>query len=269
MALDWLARLLRTNSGLVIGPDKSYLLETRLQPLLQREGLDGLGALVERLRGDGPRLAQEFVEAMTTNETLFFRDVSPFTHLAAHGLPQAAASRPPGQPVRVWSAGAASGQEAYSIAMLAAENPEALDGRAVRILGTDIAQTPLGRAKSGIYTQFEVQRGLSAKRLINHFDRVPEGWQIRAPLRAMCQFNVSNLLDDPAPLGAFDIVLCRNVLIYFDEATKRAVLAALARQLAPEGWLYLGCSETAVGLCSALGQCNAGQAVYRRAGTPC
>ena len=263
--LEWLTRLLRAQSGIVIGPDKHYLLETRLQPVLAAEGLPGLDALVERLRDPAARaLLQTVVEAMTTNETLFFRDQKPFLHLAEHGLAVAAAATAPGQPLRIWSAGAATGQEAYSIAMTAAENPAALAGRPVRILGTDIAAGALRRAQQGFYTQFEVQRGLSARQLITHFDRLESGWQIGAKLRAMCDFQPWNLLANPAPLGLFDIVFCRNVLIYFDEATKRAVLAALAGQLAPAGWLYLGCSETAIGLCDALEPCPAGHAIYRR-----
>ena len=175
--LAWLARLLRARSGLAIGADKLYQRETRLQPLLQREGLPGLAALAARLRqaSGTDALEAEVVEAMTTNETLFFRDAKPFLHLAAHGLPAAAASRPPGQPVRIWSAGAASGQEAYSIAMVAAENPGALGGRAARILGTDIAAAPLARAQAGAYSQFEVQRGLPARRLLAHFQQGAEG----------------------------------------------------------------------------------------------
>jgi chemotaxis protein methyltransferase CheR len=259
-------------SGLMIGPDKHYLLETRLQPIVAREGLSGLPALVDRLRQNTPDgLEQDVIEAMTTNETLFFRDDKPFAHLAGQGLAEAAAARPAGKPVRIWSAGASSGQEAYSIAMIAAENPAALDGRPVRILGTDIASRPLIRAQAGIYTQFEVQRGLPARRLIRHFGRLSDGWQIDPALQAMCEFGAANLLHDPAPLGMFDIVFCRNVLIYFSEATKRAVLAALARQLAPDGWLYLGCSETAMGFCTDLEQGAAGQPFYRLAratGTP-
>ncbi len=265
-ALEWLAWLLRARSGLAIGAEKHYLLESRLQPLLKREGLADLAALVERLRQPpSDHLSQEVVEAMTTNETLFFRDTRPFTHLAEHSLGQVAASRPPGQPVRIWSAGAASGQEAYSIAMVALENPGLLDGRPVSILGTDLATAPLQRARAGVYTQFEVQRGLSARRLVTHFDRTDRGWQIRANLRALCRFEIGNLLGDLTPLGTFDIIFCRNVMIYFDEVTKRTVLAALARRLSPEGWFYLGASETATGLCQAFDQHISGHSYYQLA----
>jgi chemotaxis protein methyltransferase CheR len=262
--LNWLASLVCQRSGVVIGPDRDYLLETRLQPLLQREGMADLKALVERLRQPAAEsLVLDVVEAMTTNETLFFRDTKPFIHLANYGLSHVAASRPPGEPIRIWSAGSSSGQEAYSIAMVANERQ---DGHPVRILGTDIAAGPVERARAGIYTQYEVQRGLQTRRLLVHFEQLEVGWRIREPLRAMCQFGIGNLMNDPAPLGAFDIIFCRNVLIYFDEQTKRMVLAALARQLAPDGWLYLGASETASGLCKELEQCEPGWQIYRRAG---
>ena len=264
-ALTWLAQMLRVQSGITLGPDKHYLLQNRLQPILQVQGISNLAALVERLRAGAASLVQEVVELMTTNETLFFRDSKTFDHLAAEALPQAAAARPAEQPVRIWSAGASCGQEAYSVAMTVAENPALLGGRPVRILGTDIATGPLGRARTGTYTQFEIQRGLAARRLLRHFDRVQDGWQIHQQLREMCQFTVRNLLEDPAPLGLFDIVFCRNVLIYFAEPTKRVVLAALAGQLAPHGWLYLGCAETAAGLCPELEQCTTGQPFYRLA----
>jgi chemotaxis protein methyltransferase CheR len=261
--LNWLASLVCQRTGIVIGPDRDYLLETRLQPLVQREGLADLAALVERLRHPAAEaLVAAVVEAMTTNETLFFRDTKPFMHLATYGLAAVAASRPPGEPIRVWSAGSSSGQEAYSIAMVASER---LDEHPVRILGTDIAAGPTERAQAGVYTQYEVQRGLQTRRLLAHFDQLEVGWRVRAPLQAMCQFGIGNLLNDPAPLGSFDIIFCRNVLIYFDEPTKRSVLAALARQLAPDGWLYLGASESAVGLCPSLEQSEPGWQIYRRA----
>jgi chemotaxis protein methyltransferase CheR len=262
-ALDLLAALVWRRSGVVIGPDRTYLLETRLQPLLARAGLPGLDALAGRLaQAADDDLATAVVEALTTHETLFFRDVQPFTHLAKIGLPHVAAARPSGVPIRVWSAGSSSGQEAYSIAMAAGEVGAA---PALRILGTDMAPGPADRAQAGVYTQYEVQRGLSARRLLQHFEQLENGWRVRSGLRAVCQFGVGNLLNDPAPLGVFDIIFCRNVLIYFDEATKRMVLSALVRQLAPDGWLYLGASDGAAQLCAGLEQAEPGQQIYRAA----
>ena len=262
-ALNTLARLVWQRSGVVIGPDRSYLLETRLRTLLDRSGLPSLDALVERLAHPvSEDLSSAVVEAMTTHETSFFRDTHPFTHLAQVGLPYLAAARSGGEPIRIWSAGSSSGQEAYSIAMSAGET---VSGRAVRILGTDIAAGHAERAEIGIYTQYEIQRGLPARRLLQHFDQIEIGWRIRPSLRAVCQFGRGNLLNDPAPLGLFDVIFCRNVLIYFDEPTKRLVLAALARQLAPDGWLYLGAAETAAQLCPALEQAEPGRQIYQRA----
>jgi chemotaxis protein methyltransferase CheR len=261
--LNWLASLVCQRSGIVIGADRDYLLETKLQPLMQREGLADLACLVDRLQHPAAEaLVLAVVEAMTTTETLFFRDTKPFIHLANYALKQVAASRPPGEPIRIWSAGSSSGQEAYSIAMVASEQ---LEDHPIRILGTDIAAGPTNKARAGVYTQYEVQRGLQTRRLLVHFDQLEIGWRIRAPLRAMCQFGIGNLLNDPAPLGSFDIIFCRNVLIYFDEPTKQSVLSALARQLAPDGWLYLGASETASGLGTALEQSEPGWQIYRRA----
>jgi chemotaxis protein methyltransferase CheR len=262
--LNWLASLVCQRCGVVIGADRDYLLETRLRPLMQREGVADLAALVERLRHPAAEaLVLAVVEAMTTHETLFFRDTKPFIHLANYALAAVAGSRPAGEAIRIWSAGSSSGQEAFSIAIVASE---VLHDHSVRILGTDIAAGPTERAQAGVFTQYEVQRGMQTRRLLMHFDQLEVGWRVRAKLRAMCQFGIGNLLNDPAPLGAFDIIFCRNVLIYFDTPTKRSVLTALARQLAPDGWLYLGASESAAGLCDALEQSEPGSQIYRRAG---
>ena len=258
--LDLLAALVWQRSGVVIGPDRSYLLETRLQPLLARTGLPSLDALAGRLADEvDDDLAIAVVEALTTHETLFFRDVHSFIHLAKVGLPLVAAARPAGEPIRVWSAGSSSGQEAYSIAMAAGE----AGAPTLRILGTDLAPGPAAQAQAGVYTQYEVQRGLSTRRLLRHFEQLELGWRVRPALRAMCQFGTGNLLNDPAPLGVFDIIFCRNVLIYFDEPTKRLVLGALTRQLAPDGWLYLGSADCAGQLCPGLERAGPGQQIYR------
>jgi chemotaxis protein methyltransferase CheR len=247
-AFQVLAALLHARSGLVLGPDKLYLLETRLAPILKREGLRDLGALAERLRAGLPeRLARDVVEAMTTNESLFFRDGKPFAHLRDKALPTLFASRPPGSVIRIWSAAAATGQEAYSIAMILTDLPASRERR-IEILGTDIAREPLARAREGLYSQFEVQRGLPVQMLVKHFRKDESGWRISDSLRQMVSFREWNLLDDLAPLGRFDIVFCRNVLIYFDQPTKARALAAIAGQMQPDGVLYLGGAETAFGV---------------------
>lgn len=250
-AFESIAALVRARSGLLLGPDKRYLVETRLAHLLRREGLSDLAALVELLhRPAGSELAREVVEAMTTNESLFFRDEKPFAHVREHALPRLHRTRPRGQALRIWSAAASSGQEAYSLAMLAAECRPVLLDRPVQIVGTDIAREQLARARQGFYTGFEVQRGLPERMLRRHFRKEDAGWRIDAGLKAGVEFREWNLLADPAPLGRFDIVFCRNVLIYFDAPTKTRVLEGIARQMPADGFLYLGCAETTLGLTS-------------------
>ena len=247
------AALVRDRSGLVLGPDKRYLAETRLAGLLRREGLADLAALAGRLhRPGGAGLAAEVVEAMTTNESMFFRDGRPFEHVRRHVLPSLHRARPRGQALRIWYAAASSGQEAYSLAMLAAGCRALLGDRPVRILGTDIAREQLARAREGFYTRFEVRRGLPAPLLAEHFREEEAGWRIDAGLKAGVEFREWNLLADPVPLGRFDVIFCRNVLLYFDPPTKTRVLEAIARLLPPDGYLYLGAAETALGLTGSL-----------------
>ncbi|MGC8475722.1 MAG: CheR family methyltransferase [Acetobacteraceae bacterium] len=263
-AFEALATLLRERSGLTIGTDKIYLLETRLGPIAKRENLPDLAALAARLRAPGgERLAREVVEAMTTNESLFFRDTKPFAHVRSIALPGLHAVRPPGTPLRIWSAAASTGQEAYSLAMIAAELRPTMPDRRVEILGTDIAREPLARAREGLYTQFEVQRGLPVQMLVKHFRKEDANWRIAEPLRAAVTFREWNLLDNPTPLGRFDVVFCRNVLIYFDPPTKAKVLEGIARQLAPDGLLYLGGAETVLGITDRLVAVPDGPGAYR------
>ena len=266
-AFQTFASLLRTRSGLVIGPDKTYLLESRLQPLLRREGLGSLDALATRLSApQAEPLVREIVEAMTTNESFFFRDGKPFAHLKEIVLPRLLAARQPGVGLRLWSAAASTGQEAYSLAMLFAEAAPLLGGRSVEILGTDIAREPLARAREGVYTQFEVQRGLPVQMLLKHFSKEGGGWRIAAPIRKMVRFEEGNLLGDLRSLGRFDVVFLRNVLIYFDAPTKSRVLEAVARLLAPDGYLYLGGAETVLGLCDRFRAAPDGPGAYMLGG---
>ncbi|MBV9775592.1 MAG: protein-glutamate O-methyltransferase CheR [Acetobacteraceae bacterium] len=266
-AFQILAELLRARSGLSIGPDKLYLLETRLAPIIRREGLGDLAGLAQRLGAPASEpLACEVVEAMTTNESFFFRDDKPFAHVRAKALPRLLLARPPGTPIRIWSAAASSGQEAYSLAMIAAELGAS---KRVEIVGTDIARAQLARARDGLYTQFEVQRGLPIQLLIKHFRKEEDRWRVAAPLREMVRFQEWNLLADPAPLGRFDIVFCRNVLIYFDQPTKARVLDAIARQMPEDGLLYLGGAETVLGLATQFAPLPEDRSVYsKRAASP-
>ncbi len=247
-SFNFLAGLVKARSGIVLTADKGYMLETRLGAMLRRESIPGLDALALRLRGPkAEALTAEMVEALTTNESSFFRDGKPFEHLKKL-LPRLAAARPPGQAIRIWSAACSSGQEAYSVAMVAAELGAALGGRRVDILGTDLSREMLDRAQEGVFTQFEVQRGLPVQMLVKHFRQEGTRWRIAPELRAMVRWQFFNLLDDPRGLGRFDVVFCRNVLIYFDAPTKTRVLAALAGQVAADGVVYLGGAETVLGL---------------------
>lgn len=264
-SFNFLAGLVKTRSGIVLTADKGYMLETRLGAMLRREAIASLDALALRLRGPGSQaLAAEMVEALTTNESSFFRDGKPFEHLKKL-LPRLAAARPPGQAIRIWSAACSSGQEACSIAMTAAELGGALAGRRVEILGTDLSKEMLDRARDGIFTQFEVQRGLPVQMLVKHFRQDGTRWRIAPELRATMRFQPFNLLDDARVLGRFDVVFCRNVLIYFDAPTKSRVLAALAGQVAADGVVYLGGAETVLGLTDRLVPAPGERGVYEAA----
>ena len=247
-ALARLAELIAARSGIVVGAEKQYLLESRLAPILRRERLSSLQALADRVgKGGCDALECDITEAVATHETLFFRDAKPFEHLRTVGLPALLRERPDGARLRIWSAAAATGQETYSIAMMLAEAGVAQRCRA-EILGTDLARAPLERARAGLYTQYEVQRGLSVHRLLDHFIQQGNEWQINEGLRAACRFRQWNLLDDPGPLGRFDVVFCRNVLFYFSREVRAQVLGLIRRHMAPDGLLYLGAAETASGI---------------------
>lgn len=260
---DAIAAALKARSGLALGADKAYLVQARLEPILRRRNLSSLVVLADTMRRDAA-LEREVVEAMTTNETLFFRDGRPFDHLRDVMLPALHAARPRGMPLRIWSAAASTGQEAYSLAMLVSEMGPALNGRTVEIVGTDIAREPLARAARGLYSQFEVQRGLPARLLVRHFTKEEGGWQVSRALRDMVRFREWNLLSDLSGLGRFDVVFCRNVLIYFDQPTKSRTLRAISRQLAPDGAVYLGGAETVLGLDSGLSPIPTGRGIFQR-----
>ncbi len=272
-SFDAVASLLYQGSGLVIGPDKLYLLENRLGPIMKRHSLASLDLLAEKIRVAPPgapqgRLELEIIEAMTTNESFFFRDEKPFTHFRTHALPRLLSQRSAATSLRIWSAAASTGQEAYSLAMILSECKAQLATRTVEIIGTDIAREPLARAQEGLYTQFEVQRGLPMQNLVRYFRKDGTNWRLADALRAMVQFKVWNLLADLRGLGQFDVVFCRNVLIYFDQATKTRVLEAIARQMPADGVLYLGGAETVLGLTDAFQAQPGERGVYQRSVTP-
>ena len=246
---DYLRRLLKTRSGLVLSAEKHYLVESRLLPVARKAGLFNLTGLVAKLRGpDAEALIVEVVEAMTTNESFFFRDKVPFEHFRDTIMPALLSARAASRRIRIWCAAAATGQEPYSLAIALKEMGKDLRGWRVEIVATDLSTEVLEKARAGIYSQFEVQRGLPALMLIKYFTQVGEHWQIAPEIRAMVKFMPLNLLDDFAPLGRFDVVLCRNVLIYFDQATKIGVLERIADVTERDGFLMLGGAETVVGL---------------------
>jgi chemotaxis protein methyltransferase CheR len=246
---DYIRRLVKERSGLLLSADKQYLVESRLLPLARKAGHAGLSDLVQRLRGPNAEpLVVEVVEAMMTNESFFFRDRIPFDHFRDTIMPTLLATRAPQRRIRIWCAAASTGQEPYSLAMCLKEFNKSMAGWRVDILATDLSTEVLEKAKAGIYSQFEVQRGLPIQLLVKYFTQVGETWQIAPELRAMVRFRSLNLLQDFTHLGMFDLVFCRNVLIYFDQETKVGVLDRLAKITDRDGYLVLGAAETVVGL---------------------
>ncbi|MGY3236633.1 MULTISPECIES: CheR family methyltransferase [unclassified Bradyrhizobium] len=245
---EYLRKLLKERSGLDLSADKQYLIESRLLPLARKAGLSGIPELVQKLQGGSSALITSVVEAMTTNETFFFRDKVPFDHFRDTIMPEVLKARAGRRSVRIWCAAGSTGQEPYSLAMTLKEMSAALSGWRVEIIATDLSQEVLEKAKSGVYSQFEVQRGLPIQMLMKHFKQTGETWQVNPELRAMIQHRQLNLLQDFSHLGTFDVIFCRNVLIYFDQETKINTFNRLARQIEPDGFLVLGAAETVVGL---------------------
>jgi chemotaxis protein methyltransferase CheR len=246
---EHLKSLLKVRSGLTLSADKQYLLESRLLPVARKFGAANLADLVAKLRApDSEPVIVEVVEAMTINETYFFRDKIPFSDFHQTIMPALLAARAPSRPIRIWCAAGATGQEPYSLAICLKEMGKELKGRRVEILATDLSNQVLERAKSGIYSQFEVQRGLPIRMLIKYFSKLGEMWQIAPEIRDIVKFMPFNLLNDFSHLGKFDLVFCRNVLIYFDRATKSGVLERLAGVTEVDGFLVLGGTESVLGL---------------------
>ncbi len=246
---NFLSTLIKQRSGLVLTEDKSYLLESRLMPIARKRGLKGLEELAQTLRTHKEEaLMQDVTEAMTTNESFFFRDIKPFDMFREQVLPELLKNRADRKSFRVWCAAASSGQEPYSLAITLLEAAQKLAGWRTEIVGTDISREILEKAKSGLYSQFEVQRGLPIQLLLKYFEKKDDMWQASSALRTMVQFKELNLLGDLQKLGKFDVVFCRNVLIYFDQETKGRVLEEISRMMPPDGILFLGGAETVLGI---------------------
>ncbi len=246
---ELISQLLKKRSGLVLSEDKAYLLESRLNPVARKWGLSGFDELAQQVRKtNDEKLLVDITEAMTTNESFFFRDQKPFDQFRDVVLPYLLEHRAPKKSIRIWCAAASSGQEPYTLAMLLKEAQAKLAGWRVEIVGTDISQEILDKAKEGIYSQFEVQRGLPINLLVKYFTQVEDRWKLNDEIRNMVTFKNFNLLNSMSGMGQFDVIFCRNVLIYFDQPTKTQVLDQMAGLLANDGFLYLGGAETVLGI---------------------
>jgi chemotaxis protein methyltransferase CheR len=259
---DYLQKLLKDRSGLMLSADKKYLLESRLLPLARKLGVAGISELVAKMKGGSEALILDVVEAMTTNETFFFRDKTPFDHFKEAVVPELLRARAGRRSLRIWCAAASTGQEPYSLAMILKEFGPALDGWRIEIVATDLSPEVLEKSRAGLYTQFEVQRGLPIQLLVRHFTQVGAMWQLNAGTRALVQFRQFNLLQDFSSLGKFDVIFCRNVLIYFDQATKTDIFNRLAKVSEADGYLFLGAAETVVGLTDRYRICPDRRGVY-------
>jgi chemotaxis protein methyltransferase CheR len=249
---DYLRGFLKTRSGLVLSNEKQYLIESRLMPVARKFALATISNVVAKLKAEqNGALAEAVVEAMTTNESFFFRDKLPFDHFTQTMMPHMLSARSRERKLRIWSAAASTGQEPYTLAMCLKEMEAKVAGWRVEILGTDLSMEVLDKAKAGIYSQFEVQRGLPINLLVKYFTQIGDMWQISSEMRSMVQYKKLNLLENFASLGQFDIVFCRNVLIYFDNDTKIDILNRIAKLMPDDGYLVLGAAETVVGLTDA------------------
>lgn len=248
--IDHLASMLKTRSGLVLGSDKTYLIESRLAPVARREGFATVAALLSALRlKRDEKLMTSVTDAMTTNETFFFRDKLPFDQFKSDVLPTLAKSRQ--SDIKIWCAACSTGQEPYSLAMIMDEVAGLYPRTKLDILATDISARCLEKAQAGLYTQFEVQRGLPITTMVKHFEKVDEMWRISPKIRAAVKYRAFNLLDDLRSVGRQDVIYCRNVLIYFDLEAKRKVLEQMATILPDDGFLFLGAAETVLGITDA------------------
>ena len=247
---EFLQRTLKDRSGIVLSQDKAYLVESRLTPVARKRGVASLDDLVAALRKGDPALLTEVIDAMTTNESLFFRDLKPFEGLRDLILPGLVTARKATgrNKIRIWCAACSSGQEPYSIALLLRENAAKFQGFQFEIVATDLSTEMVARATEGVFTQFEVQRGLPIQLLIKYFKQQGDRWHLDDTVRRMAQFKRFNLLENYRPLGLFDIIFCRNVLIYFDQATRTDILNRMSEVMSDQGALFLGGAQSVRGI---------------------
>jgi chemotaxis protein methyltransferase CheR len=249
---EFLANFLKTNSGLTLTPDKAYLIESRLQPISAKHGKGDVAGLIGALRSlPSQDLKRDIIEAMTTNETSFFRDTKPFEIFKNEVITKLVTARAAKKSLRIWCAAASSGQEPYSIAIQLKDDPR-LAGWKVDLVATDIDTSILAKASAAKYSKFEVQRGMPIQLLMKHFNKLNDDtWEVKSEVRSMVTFRQLNLLEDFTTIGAVDVVFCRNVLIYFDAPTKGQVLEKMSRRLSDDGYLFLGGAETVLGVSNA------------------
>ena len=261
---EFIAQLLYQRSGLVITQEKAYLLESRLTPIARKWDLADIEALIGALRDKKEeRLLIDVTEAMTTNESFFFRDNRPFDQFKDLVLPHFLEARRTNKTIRIWSAACSSGQEPYTLAMILREEAAKLAGWKIEIIATDLSTEILDKAKEGLYSQFEVQRGLPITLLMKYFSQEGEKWRMSDEIRNMVKFRPFNLLESTGSMGNFDIVFCRNVLIYFDQETKGQVLSRISKVMPQDGYLYLGGAETVLGISDAFEVVPGQRGVYR------
>ena len=262
-----LAGLLEARTGQQLTLSRRWRIETALSSLLRERGIATLDELITILvMGKEPSLSQKVVEALLNNETYFFRDRAPFDLLQRHALPELAKARHASKRLRIWSAGCSTGQETYSLAMLFAEEPQKWAGWTIDLLGTDVSTSCIDRARHGSYSQFEVQRGLGINQMIKWFEECADGWRAVEALRKPVRFQVHNLLETPPHPGGFDIVLCRNVLLYLNPEKKALAFERIASSMAEDGWLMLGAGETVIGQTNKLGSDISARGLYRLVG---
>jgi chemotaxis protein methyltransferase CheR len=245
---DFVRRLVYRESAIVLTPGKEYLVEARLTPLARAAGVNGVSAYIGTLMRSPDRTAEaRVVDALTTNETSWFRDGAPFEVFKSTVLPSLLAERPAGQPLRIWSAACSTGQEPYTLSMILGDTL-AGTGRVAEILATDLSDEALARARAGRYSQLEMNRGLPAAQLVKHFRREGADWVVGEQARSRVRFQKFNLITPVPPSAGFDVVFLRNVLIYFDAETRRGILRRIRAAMRPDGWLFLGAAETTIGI---------------------
>lgn len=263
--VSFVCTMVRDRSAIELEASKTYLIEARLLPVAKQHGFASITEFVQGIRSKPrPDLERHLVEAMTTNETSFYRDIHPFAAMKAKILPELRNLRSSQKTLNIWSAACSTGQELYSIAMMIREHFPDLANWKVQLVGADLSEEVLGRARAGIYSQIEANRGLAAPLLIKYFDRDGMTWQIRPELRAMATFTKLNLIERWPPLPQFDVVFLRNVLIYFAPDTKREILKKVRQVMAPNSVLFLGAAETTMGLDSSFERVEFEHSVFYR-----